>query len=124
MRPHLVRWQEEYAEQGLLVIEVTGGEQEPLDVVKELVEKQQLNHPVLWDWNCRNHNNYGLKNWPVAYLIDSEGKVFWEGNPARVADRTNDSAELRKLIESKLAAGARAINSEQPQSPAALDLVR
>ena len=57
MRPHLVRWQEEYAEQGLLVIEITGGEQEPLNVVRDIVEKQQLNHPVLWDWKCRNHDN-------------------------------------------------------------------
>ena len=55
MRPHLVRWQEDYAEQGLIVIEVTGGEQEPLSVVKEIVERQRLNHPVLWDsqWRIR-----------------------------------------------------------------------
>ena len=103
MRHHLVKWQRDYAEQGLLVIEITGGEQEPLSVVKGQVEKQQLNHPVLWDWKCRNHDNYGLKNWPVAYLVDTKGIVFWEGNPARVVSRAKDSAALRKLIESKLA---------------------
>ena len=124
MRPHLVRWQEDYAEQGLVVIEITGGEQEPLNVVKEIVEKQRLNHPVLWDWKCRNHDNYGLKNWPVAYLLDTKGKVFWEGNPARFVNRKRDSAAMRKLIESKLAEGRNAANSEQPQSPAAPDQLR
>jgi hypothetical protein len=118
MRRQLVRWQKDYAEQGLLVIEITGGEQEPLNVVKEIVEKQRLNHPVLWDSKCRNHDNYGLKNWPVAYLIDTKGKVFWEGNPAQVVNRSKASASLRKLVESKLAEGENAANCEQPQDPA------
>ena len=112
MRPHLVRWQKDYAEQGLLVIEVTGGEQEPLNVVKAIVEKQQLNHPVLWDLECRNHDNYGLKNWPVSYLVDTEGKVFWEGNPARFVNRLKESAAQRKLIESKLSEAENAANQE------------
>ena len=75
-----------------------------MNVVKAIVEKQQLNHPVLWDMNCRNHENYGLKNWPVAYLVDTHGKVFWEGNPARVVNRPQAAAELHKLIEEKLKA--------------------
>ncbi len=124
MRPHLVRWQEDYAEQGLLVIEITGGEQEPLNVVKEIVEKQRLNHPVLWDWKCRNHENYGLENWPVAYFVDTKGKVFWEGNPARFVNRKRDSAAMRKLIESKLAEGRNAANPDQPQGPATPDQLR
>jgi len=104
LRHHLVRWHEQYANQGFLLIEITGGEEESLDVVKAAVEKQKLKHPVLWDMNCRNHKNYGLKNWPVAYLIDTHGKVFWEGNPARVVNRPKASAELKKLIEEKLKA--------------------
>ena len=75
-----------------------------MNVVKAIVEKQQLNHPVLWAMNCRNHKNYGLKNWPVAYLVDTHGKVFWEGNPARVVNRPKATAELKKLIEEKLRA--------------------
>ena len=75
-----------------------------MNVVKAIVEKQQLNHPVLWDMNCRNHENYGLKNWPVAYLVDTHGKVFWEGNPARVVNRPQATADLKKLIEEKLKA--------------------
>ena len=124
MRPHLVRWQEDYAKQGLVVIEVTGGEQEPLNVVKAIVEKQKLNHPVLWDHECRNHDNYGLKNWPVAYLVDTEGKVVWEGNPARVVNRSKEAASLRRLIESKLAQRENIANNEQQEGVASDVLFR
>ena len=104
MRPHLVRWQEQYKERGFLLIEINRGEQERLDVVRAIVERQHLKHPVLWDKNSRNNKNYGLKKWPVAYLIDTQGKVFWEGNPARVVNRSKAAAALRKLIEEKLKA--------------------
>ena len=72
-------------------------------IVKRSVEKQALVHPVLWDKDCRNHRQYGLKNWPVAYLIGADGKVFWEGNPAQVMERMDRLREFRKLIEAKLA---------------------
>ena len=103
MRRHLVSWQKEFADDGLVVVEITGGEQEPLDVVTEMVSTQNLKHPVLWDLDCRNHRNYGLKNWPVAYLVDGNGKVFWEGNPARFVNRKKDSERMKNLIRSKMA---------------------
>lgn len=84
------------------MIEITGGEQEPLEVVRNNVQKQQLKHPVLWDKGCQNHRAYGLKNWPIAYLIGADGKVFWEGNPARVVARPDQVQALRKLIEAHL----------------------
>jgi hypothetical protein len=85
-----------------VIIEITGGEQEPLEVVKKNAEKVGLKHPVLWDKDCRNHRQYGLKNWPVAYLIGTDGKVFWEGNPARVVNRPDEVREFRQLIEVEL----------------------
>ncbi len=86
----------------MVIIEITGGEQEPLEVVKKNAEKLCLKHPVLWDKDCRNHRQYGLKKWPVAYLIGTDGKVFWEGNPARVVNRPEHLREFRKLIEAEL----------------------
>ena len=84
------------------MIEITGGEQEPLQAVKKSVQKQALKHPVLWDMGCRNHRNYGLKNWPVAYLVGTDGKVFWEGNPARVVSRPAEVQTLKNLVEAQL----------------------
>ncbi len=85
-----------------MIIEITGGEQEPLEVVKKNAVKLVLKHPVLWDKDCRNHRQYGLKNWPVAYLVGTDGKVFWEGNPARVVDRPKQLDEFNKRIEMEL----------------------
>ncbi len=71
-------------------------------MVKKNAETLGLKHPVLWDKDCRNHRAYGLKNWPVAYLIGTDGKVFWEGNPARVVNRPKQLEEFKKLIETEL----------------------
>jgi hypothetical protein len=38
----------------------------------------------------------------VAYLIGRDGKVFWEGNPARVASRPKQLEEFKKLVEAEL----------------------
>lgn len=73
-----------------------------MEVVKQAVEEQALNHPVLWDQNCRNHRNYGLENWPVAYLVGTDGTVFWEGNPARVVDRPDEVQKLKERIEAEM----------------------
>ncbi len=86
-----------------MLIEITRGKSESLEYITEMVEKQNLKHPVLWDLDCRNNGNYGVTFWPVSYLIDADGKVFWEGNFARVVNRKRDSAALRKLLEAKLA---------------------
>jgi hypothetical protein len=43
-----------------------------------------------------------LKNWPVAYLVGTDGKVFWEGNPARVVARPEEVQALKRLIEAQL----------------------
>ena len=86
------------------MIEITGGEQEPLSAVRKIVEEQKLNHPVLWDKDCRNYREYGLINWPVSYLVGADGTVFWEGNPARVVSRPDEVQALKTLIESQLEA--------------------
>ena len=70
--------------------------------MKKSVAKQALRHPVLWDKDCRNQRQYGLKNWPVAYLIGKDGKVFWEGNPAQIMERADRLREFRKLLEANL----------------------
>ncbi len=47
------------------------------------VERQGVKHLVLWDEDCRNQGRYGIHRWPVAYLIGRDGKVIWEGRPAK-----------------------------------------
>lgn len=106
MRHHLVRWHDRYHDDGLVVIEVNQSIGEPLEVMRSMVESAKLKHPVLWDSDCRNTKAYGVTAWPIAYLIGRDGKVFWEGNPARWLQRENRRVRMRQLLEEKLAQSA------------------
>jgi hypothetical protein len=101
-RHHLVRWEKEYAKDGLVVVEVSGGELASLERSQKLLGDRELGHPVLWDEANRNHKTYGISSWPAAYLIGADGKVFWEGNPARARFRRQEVDEMRALLEKHL----------------------
>lgn len=66
-----------------MIIEIDGGRYEKLDEVKNSVVRQGVRHLVLWDQDCRNHRRYGIRSWPIAYLIGRDGKVLWEGRPLK-----------------------------------------
>ena len=101
MRYHLVRWHERYEKQGLVILEINGGKFEALEEVKRGVAENGVKHPVLWDKDNQNHRNYGIQAWPAAYLLGTEGKVVWEGNPHRLfAGR--DSSRATKILEDAL----------------------
>lgn len=64
-----------------MIIEIEQGQFETLDLVRKSVQKQGVEHLVLWDKHSQNHKAYGVRAWPVAYLVGPDGKVVWEGNP-------------------------------------------
>ena len=70
--------------------------------MRRMVEMKILKHPVLWDSENRNTREYGITAWPFAYLIGKDGKVFWEGNPARWIQRPDRVKEMHALIKRKL----------------------
>ena len=102
MRPYLVRWHEQYGKRGLTIIEVNQGKQETRQIVRASVLKQKVPYPVLWDKENRNTIRYGVTAWPVAYLIDVDGNVVWEGSPARVINRKKTAQRLRQKLETIL----------------------
>ena len=87
------------------MIEISGGQLATLAESKEHAEKENLRHPALWDESNRNHKNYGINSWPAAFLIGADGKVFWQGNPARLQDRPDERAKFRELLTEKLSKG-------------------
>ena len=101
-RRHLVRWEREFSESGLVIVEVSGGRDIPLDVARERLSKWHIRHAVLWDKDNRNSKAYALSGWPSAYLIGADGKVFWQGNPGTMAGRKDDEETLRKAIRTHL----------------------
>ena len=85
-----------------MVIEINQGRQETLETQRKSVTRQQVPQFVLWDEANQNTRNYGIKAWPIGYLIGADGKVKWEGNPARTIRRTTPHRQLVELLESNL----------------------
>ena len=101
-RRHLVKWEEEYESRGLSVIEVSGGNLATFEESERAFAKWQVRHPVLWDRGNLNHQNYGVKSWPSAFLIGTDGKVFWQGNPERISARPEELQCFRSLLDNHL----------------------
>lgn len=98
---------------GLIIVEINQPV-ESLKGMRRMVESQRLKHPVLWDEDRRNTKAYGVCDWPFAYLIGADGKVFWEGDPTRWIRREKKIKEMRAMVEWELA-WAKKLNAETDQ---------
>lgn len=81
MAPHLVKWQKEFEEQGLTVIEVDDGRIDALADLEEHVQQEKLPFAVLHDAHGELTASYGIQAYPTAYLMGRDGRVLWEGHP-------------------------------------------
>src|SRR5262245_51574077 len=79
MKPNLIRWHKEFAEKGLVVIDISDGAQDKFENLKKEVEEKGEKFPVLWDKEAKICLSYGINAYPQAYLVGVEGKVVWEG---------------------------------------------
>ena len=97
MKPTLIRWHQELAEKGMVVIDVSDGSLDKFDDLKKEVEEKGEKFPVLWDKEAKNCLAYGINAYPNAYLVGVDGTVIWEGLPKP----GNEAVE--KLIAAELA---------------------
>ena len=81
MTPHLVKWHEQFADQGLVVIEIDNGKMDRLEDLREHIAQAGVEFPVLHDGGGRICSDFGVRMYPTAYLIGRDGQVVWEGNP-------------------------------------------
>ncbi len=101
-RRHLVRWEADYAERGLVIVEVSGGELATFADSARRLAKTNIKHPVIWDRNNSLHKAYGVQAWPVAFLIGADGTVFWQGNPALMRGKKDEEKAFREMLEAHL----------------------
>lgn len=99
MTPHLVKWHEKYAAQGLTIIDVDNGRMDPIDAVRGHVHSERLPFVVLHDTGGAVCDAYGVEGYPTAYLIDRKGNIAWQGNPIA------SPAGCERMIEQALAEG-------------------
>lgn len=101
-RSRLLKWEAEFTHDGLIVVEVSGGAALDFPASRQRATPWCVSHPVLWDEDNRNAKAYAISGWPTAYLIGSDGKVFWQGNPAALTNRKDDEAAFRKELKRQL----------------------
>jgi hypothetical protein len=64
--------------------------------------KAGVKHPVIWDRNNAVHKAYGVRAWPVAFLVGADGTVFWQGNPGLMRGRKDEERAFRDVLEAQL----------------------
>jgi len=90
--PHYQAWQDELADQGLVVIGIQTPEtarERDSKLVKRAATEAGITYPVLMDPQSKNWNAWGNTMWPTVYLIDKQGyirgwwqgEMNWEGKP-------------------------------------------
>lgn len=71
---------EKYAELGdeihFLMVNMTDGSRETVDVAKEFIEEQGYTFPVYFDTEMDAAITYGVTSLPTTYFIDAEGYVI------------------------------------------------
>src|SRR5687767_14373524 len=81
MKPNLIRWHKDFADKGLVIIDISDGTQDKFDDLKKEVEEKAEKFAVLWDKEAKICLEYGIQAYPQAYLVGVDGKVIWEGIP-------------------------------------------
>lgn len=95
-KPRLVKLHKSYAHNGLVVLDVNNGKIDGKEDLKRALTKGGISFPVLWDRGGENCARYGVKAYPVAYLIGASGDVVWEG-PSTLKEE-----EMDRLVRQEL----------------------
>lgn len=73
-----------------------------LEQSRRLIKGTRVTHPILWDLDGRNHQNYGVTTWPYCFLIGVDGRIVWQGNPARLESRRQEADRFRATLATEL----------------------
>ncbi len=98
-QPYLNAWQEEYADDDLLIIGVHKPEfefEKDYAGVVEAVGLAGITYPVVLDNNDATWNAYDQRFWPTMYLIDSDGFVRYKHIGEGAYDETE--AKIQELL--------------------------
>ncbi len=97
MAPHLDRWDSQFREKGLRVIEVEYGPATPLERLEPYLQRKGISYPVLHDADGSITQRFAVGAFPTAFLVSRVGRVVWHGFPSR------DVAGVEARIQAELA---------------------
>jgi hypothetical protein len=99
--PRLSEWTEDHGPEGLSVLFVMGLAEKAGDV-ESFVRERKVAYPVLHDPLAANAKAWGAGGIAVAFLLDRDGEVVWQG---RIGPQ-GDAAGCKAAIRAQLAARA------------------
>jgi thiol-disulfide isomerase/thioredoxin len=79
--PHLVDWNNKYADDGLVIVGVHTPEfefEKNIENVKSAAKRFGLSYPIIQDNDKGTWNAYDNRYWPHKYLIDAEGYLRYD----------------------------------------------
>jgi len=97
MAPHLDRWDSQFRDKGLRVIEVELGLATPLPALEAYLAQKGIAYPVLHDGDGSVTRRFGVEAFPTAFLVSRIGRVVWHGFP------TQDLRGVEARIQAELA---------------------
>lgn len=97
MAPHLDRWDSQFRDKGLRIIEVENGRATSPEALQAHLQRKGLTYPVLYDADGSLAVRFGVEAFPTAFLVNRVGKVVWHGYPGR------DVAGVEARIQAELA---------------------
>jgi thiol-disulfide isomerase/thioredoxin len=99
--PYIVKWHQQYADQGLKVIGVHTPEfafEREIGNVKKALEEHQITYPVPIDGEFKTWKAYDNSYWPHLYLADRQGNIRYDHIGEGAYDTTEQT--IQQLISS------------------------
>ncbi len=81
--PHLVKLHEKFAAQGLVIVGHTDGTSKN---VEGFIKKKKI--PYIISVGDDIGNAYGVNGIPHVVLVDTAGKIAWQGHPSQIDEKT------------------------------------
>jgi hypothetical protein len=81
MQPHLVRWDRSYRGRGLEIVYVADGRRVTPERMLEVMREDGASFRVVHDPAAATTQAYGVRAYPTAYVLGTDGVVVWEGIP-------------------------------------------
>lgn len=97
--PHIVRWHQQYASQGLRVIGIHTPEfayERDINNIRRAIQQHQINYPVPVDNNFKTWSAYSNEYWPHLFLADRQGVLKYD----HIGEGAYDTTErtIRQLL--------------------------
>ena len=87
--PHLIELNKKYAEKGVVIMGLTN---EPKEKVEPFAKELKMDYAI--GGESTSGGEYGVKGIPTAFIVDTAGKITWQGHPM--------NPEFEKALEEQL----------------------